>query len=91
MVDTSLLHIHSIQVSQYSVSFNQISHILLNSKYRSRVRNCSSYDKPFITSIILVNILRIPSNASTSFFRYGTQNFSEYSKCSLIRPLYSLS
>eukprot|EP00061_Rhincodon_typus_P009499 g33062.t1 len=46
-----LPHIHSIQASQYSVSFNQIPtpHILLNfSEYRPRVIDDFSYDKPFI-------------------------------------------
>jgi len=53
-----LLHIHSIQALHYSVSFNAIPLILLNSiKSRPRVVKYTSYVTPFIPGIILVNLL----------------------------------
>eukprot|EP00061_Rhincodon_typus_P017359 g46026.t1 len=53
-----LLHIYSIEVSQYSVSFDHTPLILPNSiKYRPRTLSRSLYDLSFIPRIILVNLL----------------------------------
>eukprot|EP00061_Rhincodon_typus_P009175 g32456.t1 len=61
---------HSL-ASQYSVNINKIPP---HATKFDRVLNRSSHAKPFIPRVILVNLLQISSNGSTSFLRYGAQN-----------------